>query len=366
MFVSRAQFVSVLIALYEKYGRRISSVALVVGFALDTITLKRIDLWIENLIFLAYLLIAVLSIIIINLYDGHVLRGKFFYYVSTFAPVPMQFAFGGLFSGFAIFYLRSASLSASWPFLFFLLLLLIGNEFFRARYLRLTFHISIFFIALFSYAVFLVPIIVGRMGVAEFLLSGAISLAAILIFLEALSIFMRKRVREALGTIIKSVGAIFLAMNISYFLNIIPPIPLALKEAGAYHFVNRIEDGSYFIRREGAAWYSVFFPTTVHLIRGDSLYFYSAVFAPTRLNIRIAHRWQYFDEGQDKWVTVLRVGFPISGGRDGGYRGFSEKTNIEEGFWRVDAETERGQRIGRKTFRIQHVNALPLLEERIE
>ena len=363
MSASKAQFVSAVTALYEKYERRVSSVALIVGFTLDTLTLRRIDLWIENLIFLVYLSIALLSIVVINLYDGRALRGKPFYYLSAFAPIPMQFAFGGLFSGFAVFYLRSASFSASWPFLLFLFFLLFGNEFFRTRYTRLTFHISIFFIALFSYSVFVVPVIAGKMGAAEFLMSGVLSLAVIAVFLEMLAFFIPNRVREARRAIIKSVGAIFLVMNTSYFLNIIPPIPLSLKEAGAYRFVSRMEDGGYFIQRESGMWYDVLFPTSVRLMRGNSLYFYSAVFAPTRLNTRIVHHWQYFNEGQDKWVTVLRVDFPITGGRDGGYRGFSKKTNVEEGLWRVDVETERGGRIGRKTFRVQYGEGKFLLEE---
>lgn len=77
------------------------------------------------------------------------------------------------------------------------------------------------------------------------------------------------------------------------------------------------------------------------------MYIYSAVFAPTDLNTQIFHRWQYFDEIKKKWIIQNDIPFPITGGRDEGYRGYSFKDGIFPGEWRVDVVTARGQIVGR-------------------
>ena len=131
--------------------RYLSPLALVLGFLWDSLTLQRIDLWIENVIIVAYLFIAGISILILNAYQGGRLYARLFEKIVFITPFLLQFAFGGLFSAFVIFYSKSASFIASWPFILILGFLLIGNELFRERYLKFTFQVSIFFIALYSY-----------------------------------------------------------------------------------------------------------------------------------------------------------------------------------------------------------------------
>src|SRR3989338_2430292 len=137
----------------ERYERHISSVALVVGFVIDNLTLTRIDLWIDHIVIVAYIIVAVSSIIVVHLPK----KGALISRVQPFAPLPLQFAFGGLFSSFFVFYSHSAALASSWFFLLFLSALLVGNEFFKKRYERLAFQFGIFYIALFSYFVFYCP-----------------------------------------------------------------------------------------------------------------------------------------------------------------------------------------------------------------
>ena len=43
----------------------------------------------------------------------------------------------------------------------------------------------------------------------------------------------------------------------------------------------------------------------------------------------------------------------ISGGREGGYRGYTIKQRVMPGDWRVDAETAEGRIIGRVSFRVE-------------
>lgn len=64
------------------------------------------------------------------------------------------------------------------------------------------------------------------------------------------------------------------------------------------------------------------------------------------------HHWQYYDEAKGEWVSRDRLAFSITGGNRTGYRGYSFKARAEAGKWRVDVETERGQVLGRISFRI--------------
>jgi hypothetical protein len=336
-----------LVILFKRYERHITSFALLFGFTVDSLTLTRIDLWLDNLILIWYLSLATAGIVVVNLYEGKVLKGKFFGYVSTFAPIPIQYAFGGLFSGFIIFYVRSASIATSWPFLLFLAGLLIGNEFFRSRYEKLNFQISILFIAIFSYSVFSVPVLVGSIGPKVFLLSGAVSLAIINLVLYSMSLFLKEKVKQSRKILTKSIVSIYIIMNGLYFLNIIPPIPLSLKDAGVYNNIYRGAGNEYILERADRTWLRRYVLTDEIKIGAGR----KSVFAPTKLNTQIVHRWEFFDDNNN-WVTRSKVDYPIIGGRDGGYRGYSLKSNMEQGKWRVSVETTRGQVLGRVRFTV--------------
>jgi len=152
-----------------------------------------------------------------------------------------------------------------------------------------------------------------------------------------------------------------------YFTDILPPIPLALKDAGVYHLVARTGGGNYATLEETGHWYDFFqIYQKVHWVPGTPLYFYSAVFAPTRLDTTIGHDWQHYDDTAGKWVDLGKVSFPIYGGTDYGYRGWSEKTALSPGLWRVDVTTDRGQVLGRTRFEIISVSTSTPMETVIQ
>jgi hypothetical protein len=348
--------------LYERYERHISSAAFVVGFITDNLTLTRIDLLWDNLILVTYLTIAAMGIVLFNLYETSLFRGKIFERLHLWLPLAIQFVFGGLFSGFAVFYTRSASISASWPFLLVLLGLLVGNEFFREYYLGLGFQMSVFFIALFSYMIFYIPTLLGEMGARIFLLSGLVSLVVIGAMIYGLFCIIPKKIYQYRTGLFVGVSGIFLGVNILYFTNIIPPIPLSLKDAQVYHYVERTKDGNYLVRAEEGGWYDFLkIYDQIHLRDHEPAYVYSAVFAPAKLSANILHRWEYYDRELGKWVMTDRLRFSIFGGRDGGYRGYSMKANILPGLWRVEVITERGQLLGRVRFKVLKVAKRPSL-----
>ena len=149
-----------------------------------------------------------------------------------------------------------------------------------------------------------------------------------------------------------------------YFANIIPPIPLSLKAGSAYHWVEKIPGGGYVVTGETeTAWYEKWrINKKIHLRPGESVFVFSSIFAPADLNIKIVHDWQYFDGKENEWISISKISFPIQGGREGGYRGFSKKESVFPGEWRVDVKTDRGQVIGRVRFEIEIGNFSPSLE----
>lgn len=348
----------------EKY---LSPAALVFGFILDSLTLTRVDLFLDNFILLGYLFISGASILLLNANDSGRLRNKTIQPIIIWLPLLMQFAFGGLFSGFVVLYSRSASLSASWPFLLILLVVLIGNEFLKKRYSRLLFQLGIYFIAIFSYLIFAIPVILNTMGPFIFLISGIISLVVIAFVIRAISKIAPWKISFNQRPILTMILGIFFAFNILYFTNVIPPIPLSLKDIAIAHNVERHGPNSVQLSFEPSPWYVLLrdYDNTYHRLGNEPVYIYSSIFAPTDLTADIIHEWAFFDENLEKWVVTDQIKYPIFGGRDDGYRGFSVKSNISAGKWRIDVKTKRNQLLGRIKFEIKQVSSLPELKTEI-
>jgi hypothetical protein len=346
-----------------RYSHHISVAAFLAGFIIDNLVLPPIDHPAAHIILACYFLIAALGIILIQVVEGCAV----FACVLLFVPPAIQFIFGGLFSSLFVFYARSASLSGTWPFMLLLMVMIVGNEVLRDRYARLEFQISVLFTTLFGFMIFYLPIIFNRLDDLTFFMSGVVSIILITLFCVGLYTFAPIAIRHSARVIAFSVGGIFVLLNILYFTNSIPPIPLALKSAGVYHSVFRDVAGDYVGQAESASWYEryISFSPLYHYAANETVYFYSAVFAPTALKTPIYHEWQYFDETKSEWVTSMRVSFPIFGGRESGYRGYSTKSAVVSGRWRVLVKTERGALLGKTAFTVIPTSAPVFLEEKI-
>lgn len=338
----------------QKIRNHSNTIAFVAGFVWDNLTLNRVDQWLDNLILTSYITISGLGIIWLSFLTTRLSGGYVATKLSSWLPLAIQFAFGGLFSGYIIFYSQSASFVASWPFLLFLVFLFIGNELFHKRYENLTFQLSVFFIVLFSYTTFSVPVLVGKMSAWVFILSGAISLIVITLIIRLVWRFSRENFRRSSSMIYFSIIIIYILFNFAYFANVIPPIPLSLKEIGVYHQVSRISDDQYEFKFEPAPWYRFFEKTSkvFHWQNNKPVYVFSSVFAPTKLTTEIFHHWSFFDEVNGQWQKTDTFSYQIAGGRDGGYRGYSLKKGLSVGKWRVEVVTNRQQLIGRINFEI--------------
>jgi hypothetical protein len=346
---------------YGRFERPISSLSLVAGFVFDALTLKRVDTLWENIWVLAHLIIVGVFIILIHVQesnpgDEHDPSKRHFWYVNI-----LQFFFGGILSTYLVFYFRSADIFTTWPFILLLAIAFIANESFKKHYIRFSFQISLFFLSIYAFAIFLVPVVLHKIGMWVFLLSGILSLISISIFIAILLHFIKER-RESEKLILFLVAGIFLMVNILYFTNLIPPIPLSLKDADVLHSIQKNKDGNYDVTYEDYGWRGYFklYPD-FNQVAGTPVYVFSAIFSPKGLNITIVHEWQHYDEIQKKWVTESKINLPVTGGRDGGFRTYSVRSGLAAGKWRVNIKTEQGQVIGNTRFYLIQAFSTPAL-----
>jgi Protein of unknown function (DUF2914) len=97
------------------------------------------------------------------------------------------------------------------------------------------------------------------------------------------------------------------------------------------------------------------------VVAGDALYAYSSVFSPPLFSMNIVHEWQWYDPAIGAWTTRGRISLAVIGGSDGGYRTYSEESNLAPGRWRVNVETAQGAVIGRLNFTVIATSTEPAL-----
>lgn len=349
---------------YEDTKKYQPIVAFFSGFAWDSFTLTRIDKILDNMIMFGYIVLAGFFIYLINLIEEKVLEKPLILKYKDWYPNFVQFFFGGLFSGYVVYYFQSASITKNWLFLLFLIVLLVSNEFVKNRLSNITFQFVIYYLAVFSFFIFYLPVLFETINALIFILSGIVSSA----FIAGLIYLLYKKIEDTLKLRLKNLaialGSVYLIFNILYFTNIIPPVPLSLKDAGIYHNVSRV-DNQYTLKFEQGSWYEPFKDSDdeYHYKPGDVVYCFASVFAPTNLNTRIYHHWQFYNENNDEWITSDRTNYRITGGRDDGYRGYTNKRNVQPGLWRIDVENEREQVLGTISFEIVAAQDSVILEE---
>jgi MFS family permease len=339
-----------LFAFIARHERSLSAVSMIGGFAFDNYAFRRIDLPNTQLVFIGYLSLAAISMLILHVLAERVARGKEWPRWRALLPFATQFALGGLWSAFLVFYSRSAVLTASWPFLIVLLAIFLGNEFFKHYHSRLAFAAVLFFFALYSYCTVTVPLVTHSVGVLNFLLAGAVALFIFFLLMRVVAGVGPQQWRESRLQVGMGVVLVYALMNIFYFAGVLPPLPIALSAGGVYHFVAKTGD-RYKAVAEPQSWTVKFgAPAIMHVKPGEPLYVYSAVFAPVKLDTKVQHRWQRYDAAHHSWRTISVITYAINGGRDGGYRGYTLSHHIVPGQWRVDVDLPDGHIIGRIRF----------------
>ncbi|MGH8724254.1 MAG: DUF2914 domain-containing protein [Burkholderiales bacterium] len=270
----------------------------------------------------------------------------------------VHFLLGALLNLYAIFYFKSSSLLVSMGFLGFLVVPLLANELRRVKSAGLPFKFALLSLCLLSFSAYLVPILIGSIGVAWFLLSmlaGSVPLLAAAWRIRSAApdkfVLARRQILLPLGCVL--VG--FLAF---YFLRVIPPVPLSIPFIGVYHQVERTEAG-YRLSHERPSWRIWHNGDQSFLAQpGDRVYVYFRVFSPARFADEVQLRWHWKDPGRG-WTLHDSIPIRIVGGREQGFRGYGFKSNYQPGGWKVQVETADGREIGRVYFELIPAPAVP-------
>ncbi len=365
-------------------------IAFLFGFVWDSVTLSRVDQLYDIVVIGGYLLVVTSGLII--LYTPTIRFSAALTPFEQWVPILVQFSMGGLLGSSLVYYAKSSTFFGSWPFLLLVMALILFNEFFHRKIAGLTSQSAIFYFILYLVVALYSPIIVGSIGPGTFALSGIIALIIASVPVAVITVVARSTQISSEPSRLawarkdnggdnaanaklqvpnepfaeftrawKRIGicwlVIFGILNSFYALNIIPPIPLALKDIGIYHHVLRLSTGDYEVTYESRIS-KISIPylspknNTMHILSGESLFAWSAVFAPSDFSAPIYHRWEWHNPETNEWDTMGRIRFQIGGGREGGFRGYTEKLITDPGRWRVSVETERGAIVGRISFNV--------------
>lgn len=328
--------------------RYASAIAFLSGFTWDALTLGRtitaVDLW----ILLGYLTGAAVALISVGRMSESKLRSRVLWL--------FQFCVGGLFSALVIFYFLSSSNAPAFTVVLLLASLMVANEFLESRYGQMTLAWSVFAVATIMFCNFALPHLLGSVSRFWFYISTAVGIALVLLLRTA----VRERKTSVLPALV--VAALLLALHT---FNLIPPVPLVQKRMIIATSVSR-SGGDYKVttERRGLRRVNILTPQRLHRRAGEPVYCFTSVFVPRGISTTLRHRWMYrYRDGE--WRTTDEIAFPISGGRDEGYRGYTRKRSVEAGHWRVVTESESGARLGVAEFIVERGPAKRLRTRRM-
>ena len=354
-------------ALKARIEPQLPLIAFFGGFVWDSATLSRIDKLTDNLILLGYLL-ALGALLVVHTWAQRdpaawpKLSPKL-----GWVDWLIQFFYGGLYSAYVVFYFKSASFGRTGLFLVAMLVLMVANEFF-AEPLRLTrARVALYALCTFSFLLFFIPVMTGTLGVGVFTLAAVLSFGlsmglATLMTRGQLPETARDERRSEAKAVLSVLGLMF----VLDWMGVIPPVPLAILESGFFHNVERSAKGEYIAQFE-PTWRPWRKDDRVFAYRqGDRVWCFTAIFAPTGLEIKVFHVWERWDDEAGAWVETNRVPLSTKGGREGGFRTYSFKRSIEPGDWRVRVESEQGRVLSTMKVEVVAAGEDPLiLEERV-
>lgn len=342
---------------YERNERRIAVLSFVAGFLFDIVTLGRIDSWLaigQQIVYLVVIAAALTQMFLEQ--DGPQLEldkmfvVKRWYYQYRTAIV--HFLFGSLLNLYTIFFFKSSSLLVSFFFLAFLVLILVANESRRFKSLGLPFKFAMLSLCVLSFFAYVVPILVGSIGLLVFLLSMLVGCLPLI----GLGWWVRARGPQLFALARKQIhlplSLVLLGFFILYYFRVIPPVPLSIPFIGVYHSVERTEQG-YRLGHERPTWRFWHNGDQEFLAQpGDKVYVFFRIFSPTRFSDQVLMRWYWKDDARG-WTLQDSIPIKIVGGREQGFRGYGFKSKYEPGAWKVQIETTDAREIGRVYFDLQ-------------
>src|SRR5690554_1771670 len=323
----------------------------VMGFIWDSLTLGRVDRLYDRVILSVYLISLSGFLYLFNLADDGKWKNTFLAKYEDYFPLAIQFFLGGLSSAYVIYFSRSVSFTKTLSFFVILVFLLFANELFKKRISNKYLQFSTYFFVNFTFFTFYIPVLVNSMNTFIFIISGLVSITTTLLLITFIySKSPSTRVEIKKGKLIWIIIGIYAMINTFYFFNLIPPVPLALQEGLVVQNLEK-RDNTYILQYQKGGLFSNFDPNIIYK-PGDNIYVYTSIFAPADLSKKIVHQWNWKNPKTNKWEVTDEINYEITGGREGGYRGYTFKEKMLPGEWKVDVNTDKGLVLGRINFTI--------------
>ena len=347
----------------------------VAGFIFDIIFLDRIDGTLQLFQIISYTVILTILVRFTILEKGKLWgpQGIWLKYWK-YNEFVIHFLLGSLLNLYSIFYFKSASILASLIFFSAIIGLLLANEFLRVKRFQHLIIFILYYVCLVSFWMAYVPIALGFIGVVPFLLG--LAAAGFTIWLFDLSLKKRtfhlvnlspsssstiaslnpaqnsasppRTERPALNIRrfnFRAGGSVILFFLVSYFFQIIPPVPLSINFMGIYHDIKK-ESGKYQLTHYQPKWRFWENGDQNFLAReGDKIVSYVEIFAPHNFKDEVRFTW--YLKTKNGWVKQDSIPVTIVGGRDQGFRGYTIKQNYQSGDYRIVVETTDAREIGR-------------------
>jgi len=256
----------------------------------------------------------------------------------------VQFCFGSIFSAMVVCYFKSSGSIYTLLFVLILVAVLVANEFLQNKYTKITLSWSLLCLSGSMYLNFQLPYLVHSVGTVWFLLSCALA------FLPAWAVWkLSKRDRSSLIP----PAFVTIGLVLCWFLDLIPPVPMVLKQTIICKGFERIS-GEYTCLEPEQSFMKTHFGLgdfEIYHAPGEVIYALSSVFGPNDLEAHLEHRWKWLDPSGE-WMERGRVPFTMRGGRISGWRLYSNKQSLEPGFWRLETALRDGAVIGSVEFKV--------------
>lgn len=326
------------------------------GFAIDFLTLPSPDTSISWIIGIIYMLAVGLAILLREYFEVRSKFEKRDQYIG-YAYAATSFFMGSLLSFVFVYYFRSSDSLIGLPIIIGLLVFVILNELINSRSVRLLFDTALYFLGSFFFLIFLIPIFVGTVNDKAFIVSAIVTILYFISYFYTLSYLCKVKLNKYKSEILICLGILFLVLTLFIF-KILPAVPLSLKDSGVYISISKSGTSYNAIKEKKSFISNIISPKTYNISAGQDLYFYSSVHAPTSINTVISHTWEYYDSKSGKWIIYNKIPFKISGGREGGYRAYTQKSNLTPGKWRVVVRNDDERVIGRYTFTLKSTDKI--------
>lgn len=318
------------LASLKTYTAHTTTIIFIIGFVFDAIMLPDIEHPITRYIGLAHICVVAFFIMfrewVISRNTASSLEQKM-YSLSSFL---ISFSSGAALSFILVYSFRSAAILTSWPLLLLLVLCIIANELVSTHDFRFTLDIGVLLVAVLFFVIFNLPLLLNTQNDITFAISVGVSVVISLIYLFLLQFTSESASYEAPRTYALAVG-IPMFVGMLYFLNVIPAVPLSLREAGVYHSIVRTDDGDFIAdQEEDTRFLKKYRMSKYHIVNTyDGIYFFSNINTPAMLTAPVSHVWEYYDNTTHSWIVSTKISFDIQGGEKRGIELFHIKKILQ-------------------------------------